>query len=477
MTDRALVNVESVIAVSVIAILLIRARPGAIPVRAERIPLFPSLAVLAALVCFVLLIYQEDLKNGFLIDDYTHLHDAGAATFKSLLNGFGRVPGQHLFYRPMPAIGYWIDLRWAALDSLRWHLWNLLVHAVNSFLVFRLLLLLNLKTASALAGGLCFALFAGSAEAVSWVDARTELTCAFLVLITLILMLADSKKPHWARLTLAMMSCALACCTKESAFAIPVLGAALAIPLEPSRRRNMLTRSLAISILCAGLFAYRWWALGGIGGYPTKLNLPRAAEGLLFRAWGFFFFPINWSAPLARFEVLALLLYLAALLFMVCRAQGSRPLILCAVAFAIGGLLPVYNMTLIGSDLAGSREFYVPAVGLAILTASLYSVPRMLAILLFQATMLHHNLRFWDETSRMASGVCRDTAALALKSSARIFVADLPIKRDGVPFLANGFPECVAFFAPGAKVEVGNGSDARGPIFVWDPTQNRLRPR
>ncbi len=475
MSGRAIVNVESLIAVLFVVTLLIRAKPAPPPVAEERRP--ETFAFIGVVICLVLLLYQGDLHNGFLIDDYTHLHDGGIANFRTLLTHFGRVPGQQLFYRPVPEIGYWIDLHWAHLDPFRWHLWSLLAHAADSFLVFRLLCLLNLKRPAAVTGGLFFALFAGSAEAVSWVDARTDLICAFFVIGSLILMLEYSSKPHWARLTLAMAFCAIACCAKESAFAIPFLAAALAIALEGQRRRHMLRAAFSSAFLCAVVFVYRWWALAGIGGYPSHFNPLRALNGLLFRAWGFLLFPINWSAPLTTWQMVPLVAYVVVLLLAAITVRAHRGFLLCGVAFILAGLLPVYNMTLMSSDLAGSREFYVPTVGFTILAASIFSIPRMMVALLFQATMLHHNLQFWSDTSRVASQVCRETASIALKNRARTAVTGLPIKRDGVPFLANGFPECVAFFAPGAEVEVVGTEDPRAGVLVWDPQQNRLRPR
>jgi hypothetical protein len=148
--------------------------------------------------------------------------------------------------------------------------------------------------------------------------------------------------------------------------------------------------------------------------------------------------------------------------------------------------LPVYQMVLISADLAGAREFYTPSIGLAILVAALVSagrtrvaLPALSAVLLFHAVMLEHNLRFWGETTRASSRVCREMASVIVSSKARILTPGLPTKRNGVPFLANGFPECVAFFAPsgaerGPEIEVTDEPGWTGRVFTWDPAQDRM---
>jgi len=135
------------------------------------------------------------------------------------------------------------------------------------------------------------------------------------------------------------------------------------------------------AVVCAILFPYRWWAIDGIGGYtagdaPTFLrpNPLHAANGLFFRAWGFFFFPINWSgAGLSKLEVSALVVYQVVLAAMVCVVRARRDLLLCAVAFSGAVLLPVYQMILIASDLAGGVREYAPTIGLAILVAAVFA--------------------------------------------------------------------------------------------------------
>ena len=53
------------------------------------------------------------------------------------------------------------------------------------------------------------------------------------------------------------------------------------------------------------IFAYRWWALNGIGGYTAPggeanilhFNIVRTIDALLLRQWAVLLFPFNWTIP------------------------------------------------------------------------------------------------------------------------------------------------------------------------------------
>jgi hypothetical protein len=144
---------------------------------------------------------------------------------------------------------------------------------------------------------------------------------------------------------------------------------------------------------------------------------------------------------------------------------------------------------LIGVDLAGARILYLPSVGVALLWASIAeSVPdRGLAsvfcalLLAFQFCALEHNEAVWGSVARVAREACSAAGAVLRQDPrATLFALDLPRTKDGVYFLQNGFPACVAINGgvDPSRIAVGIGLPPSlrpdEQLAFWDKTLGRL---
>jgi len=236
-----------------------------------------------------------------------HLQRASKATWDSILRLFvTRQTTGDLFFRPIGYLSYWLDYKWAGTDAVRWHAWNLAVHGLNTCLVYLLARKLSLHQLPAFITALVFSLHGSRPEVVSWMAARFDLLAALFVLLALFTFCRylESKSAWWyvpltAFGTLALLS-------KESAYCLPLLMVCI-VPLRPRQDwKPGLSATAFVTALCGGLFAYRFWIVGGIGGYQTldrhaaiaKFSLLRTAKALLYREWALLFFPINWSEDL-----------------------------------------------------------------------------------------------------------------------------------------------------------------------------------
>ncbi|HXM44227.1 MAG TPA: hypothetical protein VN924_23525 [Bryobacteraceae bacterium] len=493
------VNAAAATAVAFVLLALLAARNPAAANGLLR-PAWVDLGVLAAVTAAAFL---PNLKSPFVYDDYGHILQTSHATWRILVDAFRpELSGHRIFFRPVGFISYWLDYQWAGANPVRWHLWSLAAHAANTCLVYLLVTRLGMRRAPALLAALLFALHGSRAETVSWSDARFDLLATFFALCVLLAVLdycRTGRRLFYLPLT---VGAALAVYTKESAFCLPLLPIALLPFLPRAQWRRAIAASLALGSVCAFLFAYRWWALGGIGGYADNTGVStvwhsrplHSSEALFLRQWAFLFFPVNWSAPLEWWLRAAAAGFLAMLVAFTARGaapRNSRAPLLGGLAFLLAAAIPVQHLLMFQPDFAGARVLYFPLAGFAIFWAALLerldrsklTWAMATALIAFNVVALQHNMRPWRTTPAAAIAVCRALGQELANDPRPVFVSGLPDRLHGAYFLSNGFPECVEMNSgqPAARVHVAGGSAEAIPSnarrFVWDPETGRLEER
>ena len=498
-TVNSPVNAGAAVAVAFVLLALIIAR-GVGTADALSIGTRPAWVDLALLIAATAASFWPNLRSPFVYDDYTHILQTSHATWRVLADAFRPEPGGHgLFFRPVGFIAYWLDYQWAGGHAVRWHLWNLAAHAANTCLVYLLAGRLGMRRAAALVAALLFALHGSRAETVAWSDARFDLLATFFALCALLAVLEYCRTGRRLFYVPLAVCAALAVYTKESAFCLPLLPAAL-LPFFPRAQwRRATAASMALGAVCGILFAYRWWSLGGIGGYADSAGVSavwrsgplHTSEALFFRQWAVLFFPVNWSVPLEWWLRAAAAAFLAMLVAFLARGAGSRSRLLAGLAFLLAADIPVQHLLMFQPDFAGARVLYLPLAGLAIFWAAMLerSARSKLAwamagvLIAFNVAALQHNLRPWRTTPAAAAAVCRAMGHELANDPRPAFVSGVPERLDGVYYLSNGFPECVEMNSgqSAARVHLARGSSDAVPLdarrFVWNHGQGRLEER
>ncbi len=500
-TVNSPVNAGAAVAVSFVLLALLAAQYPAGPLPEQgttRWRLDLTMLLAATLAAF-----WPNLRSPFVYDDYTHIVETSHATWRILAEAFQRDAGGHgLFFRPIGFICYWLDYQWAGGHAIRWRLWSLGAHSANTCLVYLLVSRVGMRRAAAWIAALLFALHGSRAETVSWTDARFDLLATFFALCALLAVLEYCRTGRRLFYVPLAVCAALAVYTKESAFCLPLLAAALLPFLPRAQWRRAITASLALGSVCAILFACRWWALGGIGGYADRTGVSavwhsrplHTSEALLFRQWAFLFFPVNWSAPLEWWLRAAAVGFVAMLVVFAARGKawrGGRARMVAGLALVLAAVIPVQHLLMFQPDFAGARVLYLPLAGLAIFWAAVleraapgkFSLAMAAALIAFNVAALEHNLGPWRTTPAAAAAVCGALGRELANDPRPVFVSGLPERRQGVYFLSNGFPECVEMNSGQAagRVHVVGGSAGAGPItgrrFVWNQEGGRLEER
>ena len=449
-------------------------------------------AALALLVLAILLAYVPAVLAGlgFVSDDFMilqRLSDAGG------LRGAGAFFGQSFYdyYRPLGFVSFAAD--WTLWGSwpAGYHATSILLHLVNTLLVYLLARRLLSADASAVAAAM-FGLHVVNQEAVFWASARFDLLATAGALGTLLLL---GSRLGWRHAAAALLYLA-ALLSKESVVALPAAaGAYLWLvrrdrPSELARMFAWLGAAGVIYVLCR--HASGLPAAGGAGRIPklavlaAMLLVPlsathpatsavrawmRARRGAMFAcaamvlgaagamalistrgsalrgAFGAFGFdalhllspisPIPWLNPLPAWLPSAGLAAAGVGLLAAWRAGGRETPVFLGFLFA-AALLPVSSMT------EGSRYLYLASVPVAIAAAWGVSASRprtraaaytlLAAALIAFGWQVREKGRDWLWASDMTS---RAVATIAAASGpgcrgAQVFLATAPVRVRGV---------------------------------------------
>ena len=360
----------------------------------KRIPSLRWMAALAALAAA--LPYLNTLSNGFVWDDrplivQNHLIRNPSAIPRLFTSDFfGHVDEEvrYGYYRPLVSLSYMADFRLWGTNPFGYHLTNILLHAMNTLLVFLLVLLLfPRRRGTALAAAILFAVHPVHAESVAWIAGRTDLIATLFMLAALLAL--GRHAPETRRVPLAVSLALFACAllAKETAVVFPAVAAAFLLILRPSMERGARRRCIGafIAVLAGyGILRFGVAAVhaGPRGAFtPLKLILSSCGTFLLYARM--MVFPFRFSAyitnpvsvsPLDP-RVCAGAALLIALVFAAVRTRRSDPPLAFALAFALISFLPLMNLVRISSpdDMgfpAAERFLYTPSVGLIVAAAA-----------------------------------------------------------------------------------------------------------
>lgn len=417
---NAPLNVEG--AFGALAVILLAARKPAPEPTAQPLTSWPAWASFA--VAFVAL-FVPALVVFPLSDDYIILKSANNATPASLAHAWTHAGGDG-FFRPMGYLSFAFDALWSGFRVS-----STLLHAANSALVALLAMRLRLPALAAFTAGAIFALHGTHLEAALWIAGRFDLLATFFTLAALLLF----GRNTWA----ALLATAAALLSKEAAFVLPLLLAVIA-----RYEKRPLRTAVPFFGLAAAIFAYRWFLLGGIGGYrdtagaPSVLGLKLAttAKVIFARLWTSLFFPLNWSEDPVLLAAIFAALYIAALLW-IARKPEPHPALRWSLAALTIAILPPLHLLGGAADLSGGRLLYLPSVFFCLFLAAAIRqrVPAIAIVLAFFAVTFYHDMIFWMNASEHVHEICLHPETEPHRTMV-----------DGVPVLANGFDECIEYF-------------------------------
>ncbi|MBI5153667.1 tetratricopeptide repeat protein [Candidatus Poribacteria bacterium] len=136
----------------------------------------------AALLIATLLAYLPALRAGYIWDDDNYLTNRAVLLAPGGVGEIWSNPRATPQYYPMVFTSLWVEIQvWGLEFPTGYHLSNVLLHAANALLFYRVLRRLGLHTAAPLATGL-FALHPVMVESVAWIAERKNVLSLFFYL-------------------------------------------------------------------------------------------------------------------------------------------------------------------------------------------------------------------------------------------------------------------------------------------------------
>jgi predicted negative regulator of RcsB-dependent stress response len=120
-----------------------------------------------AIVIAVGVIYLPEINGDWLWDDDVDISGNAIVQSPTGLWAIWFEPGSQLDYYPLKATVQWVQWHFFAMDTMGYHLTNMILHLAGALLVWRLLVKFGLKFAWL--GGLLFAVHPVNVESVAWI--------------------------------------------------------------------------------------------------------------------------------------------------------------------------------------------------------------------------------------------------------------------------------------------------------------------
>lgn len=383
-----------------------------------------------------LAVYANTLSNGFVYDDKTTIIE------NDLIKELNNLPGLlnrwryfHLSgegsYRPVVTLTYFIDYAVFDLNPWGYHLTNVLIHAVNSGLLYIFLFQISRSFSGSyvniclLAGSALFATHPGLTEAVNAVSYREDLLALLFYMATLNLYIRIRPAPPSGRRTcLIIASCALysmALLSKEMAITLPITILCFEWLCKDGKSRLAINRCNIGYIIIAALYLpLRFYIFANPYSGHEDIVYWDISKRVLTAPWllashiKLTLLPISLSAdyPLKPIEsplspafistsILFILLMVAAIAL-----RNTRREFAFGLLFYIISLVPVYNLVPIYHQFA-ERYLYLPMAGFAVISTFiatlLYRRSRYALILfficvaLFSSGVVNRN-KIWADT-------------------------------------------------------------------------------
>lgn len=350
------------------------------------------------IACFA--VYFNTLSNGFVYDDEDQvlanpwIRDARYLPEIFTSNAWAYTGQAANYYRPVMHIAYMINFHLFGLNPTGFHFVNILLHSLNSILVYYVfLLLLNrhdpenapAHPCSSFLGALLFATHPIHTEAVAWVSGIPELTFTFFGMLSLLIFIRSRGKtasPSWADSIVSALMLFIATLCKETALVLPVLLLVYdrMFPEKRLRLPGSVQRYVPYIALALVYFGLRYHALQGmapvkrhaeLSGYQYLINvfpiLLKYVEKLILPVGLNVFYAFHPLGSIWNAIGVGSVFFSMVLLFLLFVSYKKSSMAFLGILVTLIPLLPALYIPGLGENPFAERYLYFSSIGFVLL--------------------------------------------------------------------------------------------------------------
>lgn len=334
------------------------------------------------LLVLTFLVYIPSLQNGFVNwDDNTYIYE-NEALINMDIAAMATEPMAHN-YHPLTMLSLAVNYAISGLNPFSYHLFNLLLHLLNTFFVFWLLYEMTKRNLQiAFIAALIFGIHPMHIESVAWVSERKDLlyTLFFLPALLTYIRYIKTRQSQFYLFTLILF--VLSLLSKPAAVIFPIVLFAFDYWYKRKWDVKLLIEKIPFLLLAVAMGLYTMQiqsdleAVASIDKYSLMHRILFAAYGFNFYLFKFFIpYPllpfhahpfvdtslpvIYWLSPLVAIGILASV-------FVIWRRSK---VMLFGMAFYLLNLLLVLQLVTVGGAVVADRYTYIPYIGLAFILA------------------------------------------------------------------------------------------------------------
>ncbi len=302
-------------------------------------------------------------------------------------------------WHPLTWLSHMLDCQLFGLNPGRHHFINVIIHALNSILLWTALWLLTGEIWKSAFVGILFAVHPLHVESVAWVAERKDLLCAFFMMTAMIFYGLYVKKNSLGHYTASLLGFVLGLLSKPMIVTFPFL--LLLMDFWPLQRHGSpenhkgVTRSklylikeklpfFLLSIISCVVTYLAQKSGGAVRSFDLIPFSQRAANALLaymlyikkmlYPGAMAVIYPYPQTFPFWQLFTALVLIALLTLFFIV--KAGKYPYTFVGWFWFIGMLIPVIGLIQIGPQAMADRYTYIPMTGLFIILA--WGIPDLL---------------------------------------------------------------------------------------------------
>lgn len=418
---------------------------------------------LLVLVILTGLLYWRSLYNDFVnLDDNEHVYKNPVIRSLAWDNIKEMFTGARMGnWIPLTQISFALDYHFGGLEPFGYHLTNLLLHILNTLLVFWLFLLLSRNAVFAFLVGLMFSFHPLHVESVAWITERKDVLYAFFYLISMISWYFWRKKGKWGFLIITYLGFILALLSKSMAVTLPVVLIIVDHYYFSKPVKKVIADKAVFFLLALGAVIITWKATYSTTAVYTQLNI---FERLLMANYAFWFYPFKLLFPFRLSAIYPypqdinqalptyyyLLPLLTAGLIMVIR-KVKNELVHFGFWLYFIMILPVLQLLpLAGSSLTCDRFTYLPGIGIFLVILAIFKFKT-------QYWVIGVLCVFWAVLSWLRIGVWENGIILHSDIIAKYPEVELPYINRGKAYGEQGeHGKAIADFSSAIKVKPGS---------------------